>query len=83
MGKIGALLRREGLDRSNLQKWRKQREKGVLRGPEPKSRGRKPTRHPLEDKVAELEKKNARIQQRLKKAETIIGVQKKSPGCWD
>src|SRR5690625_1645995 len=82
-GEIGALLRREGLYSSNLQKWRQQREKGVLQGLEPKKRGRKPTRHPLEDKIAELEKKNDELQRRLKKAETIIDVQKKSPSCWD
>lgn len=77
-GELGALLRREGLYSSNLYTWRRQRDEGALEGLKPKKRGRKPTpRHPLEDKVARLERENARLQQRLKQAETIIDVQKK------
>lgn len=76
-GELGALLRREGLYASSLQTWRRQRDEGVLEGLKPKKRGRKETKNPLEARVAELEKENDRLQLQLKKAETIIDVQKK------
>ena len=41
-GQIGALLRREGLYTSHLDKWRDQRVQGTLAGLAPKKRGRKP-----------------------------------------
>ena len=77
-GSIGPLLRREGLYSSNLTTWRKQREKGLLWAMKPKKRGRKPKeKNPLAIKMARLEKENQRLKQQLKKAETIIEVQKK------
>ena len=77
-GSIGPLLRREGLYSSNLTTWRKQRNKGLLSAMKPKKRGRKPKeKNPLAIKVARLEKENRRLKQQLKKAETIIDVQKK------
>ena len=41
-GELGALLRREGLYASHLEKWRKQRERGALAGLGGQKRGRKP-----------------------------------------
>ena len=77
-GQIGALLRREGLYSSNLTTWRKQRAQGLLEAMTPKKRGRKrKPKNPLADRVAQLEKENRRLQDKLKKAETIIEVQKK------
>jgi len=77
-GQIGALLRREGLYSSNLTTWRRQKEKGLLQAMTPKKRGRKrKEKNPLANKVAQLERENRLLQQRLKKAETIIEVQKK------
>lgn len=77
-GQIGALLRREGLYSSNLSAWRKQREKGLLQAMTSKKRGRKcKGKNPLAKRVAQLEKENRRLQEKLKKAETIIEVQKK------
>ncbi len=77
-GKIGALLRREGLYASNLSFWRRQRDQGILKGITPKKRGRKTKeRNPLAHKVAELERENRKLQNKLKKAEIIIDVQKK------
>ena len=77
-GQMGALLRREGLYSSNLTTWRKQREEGLLNALSPKKRGRKEkAKNPLARRVAELERENARLQRKLKKAETIIEVQKK------
>ena len=75
---MGALLRREGLYSSNLTTWRKQRAQGILQAMAPKKRGRKlKQKNPLADRVAQLEKENRRLQDKLKKAETIIEVQKK------
>lgn len=77
-GQLGVLLRREGLYSSNLTTWRRQREKGVLKAMAPKKRGRKQKeKNPLAQKVAQLEKENRRLQQKLKKAELIIEAQKK------
>jgi transposase-like protein len=74
-GQIGALLRREGLYTSHLEKWRRQRARGVLAGLTPQQRGRKPD--PQAAEVARLRQENARLQARLQQAETIIEVQKK------
>ncbi len=77
-GEIGALMRREGLYASNLSFWRRQRDQGILKGITPKKRGRKTKeRNPLAHKVAELERENRKLQNKLKKAEIIIDVQKK------
>ena len=77
-GQMGALLRREGLYSSNLTTWRRQREDGQLQALSPKKRGRKrKPRNPLADRVAQLEKKNRRLEHELKQARTIIEVQKK------
>ena len=77
-GQMGALLRREGLYSSNLTTWRQQREKGILQAMAPKKRGRKQkVKNPLAKKIAQLEKENRRLQQKLKKADLIIEAQKK------
>ena len=72
-GQIGALLRREGLYSSHLSCWRQQREQGEL---VPLKRG-KAAADPAVKEVARLQRENARLQLRLKQAETIIAVQKK------
>jgi len=71
-GQIGALLRREGLYSSHLDKWRKQRAQGQLG---PQKRGRKADPQAVE--IARLRQEVARLQGRLQQAETIIEVQKK------
>jgi transposase-like protein len=77
-GDLGALLRREGLYSSHLTTWRRQREAGSLAGLSPKPRGRPAaSSSPLTRRVAELERDNARLTQRLQQAEAIIAVQKK------
>ena len=77
-GQRGALLRREGLYSSNLTTWRRQKDEGLLEALSPKKRGRKEKeKNPLAKKVTELERENERLRKRLKKAETIIDVQKK------
>ena|SRR6266545_6327866 len=74
-GQVGALLRREGLSSSHLEKWRRQRERGALAALTPQKPGRK-----VEVQAAELtrlQQENERLQARLQQAETIIAVQKK------
>lgn len=74
-GETGALLRREGLYSSHLTTWRQQRDAGQLQGLTPQKRGRKPDPHAAE--VARLKRENEQLQAQLKRAETIIDVQKK------
>jgi transposase len=74
-GQIGALLRREGLYSSNLINWRKQRAEGSLKGLSPKKRGPKPD--PVANENAALRRRIERLEAELKRAETIIEVQKK------
>ena len=74
-GEIGALLRREGIYSSYLSTWRKQRELGELDGLAPRKRGPKPDPQAIE--LARLRHENERLQERLRRAELIIDVQKK------
>lgn len=82
-GQIGALLRREGLYSSSLVTWRKQREDGTLTGLTPKRRGRKRQKDPLTEENERLRRENLRLQKKLRQAEVIIDVQKKSPRFWE
>ncbi len=72
-GSVAAILRREGLQRSQVSAWERQRAQAL----EPKKRGRKKTRNPEADELARLQREVERLQERLVKAETIIDVQKK------
>jgi transposase len=70
-GRIGALLRREGLYSSHLTAWRQQREQGTLG----QKGGRKPD--PQAAEIKRLQRENERLRTRLERAEHIIDVQKK------
>ncbi len=74
-GEIGALLRREGLYSSHLDKWRKLRERGALAGASSQKRGPKPDPQAVE--IARLQRENEQLRARLEQAEQIIEVQKK------
>jgi transposase len=77
-GQLGELLRREGLYSSHLSTWRQQRDGGILAGLTPKRRGRKAKpKNFLADEVAQLQRENQRLKERLRQAELIIDVQKK------
>lgn len=77
-GEIGALLRREGLYSSQLVEWRRARDSGALAGLAPRKRGpAAKVLHPLERKVAELERENARLQRRAEGAEGLVELQNK------
>jgi transposase-like protein len=71
-GEIGALLRREGLYSSQLTEWRRLRDQSMLGTGK---RGRKP--NPQARRIAELERENKKLKDRLEQAELIISVQKK------
>lgn len=76
-GEIEALLRREGIYSSLLAKWRKQLElhgSDALEGRKP---GRKPTLDAKDRRIAELEKRAARLEAKLSLAEKLIDLQKK------
>ena len=74
-GEIGILLRREGIYSSYLSTWRRQRELGELDGLSPQKRGPKPDLQAIE--MVKLRRENERLQERLRRAELIIDVQKK------
>ena len=77
-GQIGALLRREGLYSSNLTSWRRQRDQGQIGALSPKKRGLKPALDAaMARELTRLREQNQRLEQKLKKAELIIEVQKK------
>ncbi len=79
-GDVGAILRREGLYSSNVGRWRRQRDAGMLRGLAPAKPGPKsPPANPLKSDVERLERENARLCDRLTRAEAVIELQKKFP----
>ena len=76
-GDIEALLRREGLYSSLLASWRKQI---GLHGTEAlagRKRGRKPKKDAKDLRIAELEKRAARLEAKLSLSEKLIDLQKK------
>jgi len=74
----GELLRRHGLYTSHMSKWRAQRDQGALARLEPRAAGRPAQAcDPQQDALARLQRENARLQQELHKATTIIDIQKK------
>lgn len=77
-GMVGALLRREGLYYSHLCEWRRLRNNGTNTALATKKRGRKvKVADALATRVKELERDKQQLEERLRKAEIIIDVQKK------
>ena len=74
-GEVGTLLRREGLYSSHLVLWRRQREQAA--STQLKSRKRGPKAKAQDPRIKQLEREKARLERRLKRAETIIEIQKK------
>jgi transposase len=71
-GELGALLRREGLYSSIVQRWRRQLRESSL------SSSKKPTRQESpSQEIARLKRENERLAEKLRQAELIIDVQKK------
>jgi transposase len=71
-GTVAAMLRREGLYSSHLQKWRAEESR---RAQEARKRG--PKTNALAAEVRKLREENARLEKRLTKAGHIIDLQKK------
>ena len=69
-GELGALLRREGIYSSHLTTWRRERDRSQLTGLTPRKRG--PKVDEQAQRLAQLERENARLQAKLGKAELII-----------
>ena len=77
-GQIAALLRREGLYASHLGRWRQLRDNGFLVAAGERRRGRKPKpTDPSAKRVAQLERENRELLEKLRKAQIIIDFQKK------
>ena len=77
-GGIAALLRREGLYASRLTEWRHARERGELAGAtKPRGPAPKPTPDARDRRIAELERENAQMERRARRAEAMVEVQKK------
>lgn len=74
-GGVGELLRKEGLYSSHLTEWRKEARQGALKGLS-KKRGRK-GRSVESLELEQLRREKARLEEKLRKAELIIDVQKK------
>jgi transposase len=75
-GQIGAILRREGIYYTTLRLFQQQREKGLLDSPAAK-KSQDTQKETLEKQVAQLQRENRRLQDRLEKAEIVIDFQKK------
>jgi len=74
-GEISALLRREGLYSSVLQRWRRQlREESLASSKKSNTNGKLTPAQEL----ARLRRENERLKEKLRQAELIIDVQKKS-----
>src|ERR1019366_5643804 len=77
-GRIGAILRREGLYSSTLCDWRRQRDAGAFNALVPARRGPKVADpNPLAAELARSHKSNADLSRRLARAEAVIDIQKK------
>ena len=74
-GGVGALLRKEGVDTSQLADWRRQRDAGAQSALGQK-RGRKPVRDSRDEEISKLRVQVDRLEQKLEQASLIIEVQK-------
>lgn len=77
-GEVAALLRREGLYSSHLSTWRAQAEAGERLALSPKPVGRKAKFDAKDRRVAQLERENAKLTQRLVIAGHLLALQKKA-----
>jgi hypothetical protein len=77
-GKIGAIMRREGIYSSALTDWRRQRDAGAFEALSPVRRGPKVAApNPLAVEHAQLLREHKRLTLRLQRAEAVIAIQKK------
>lgn len=76
-GEIGQILRSEGLYSSQVSKWRKARDVGALKGLGKKDDGKQSKMQSSSSQLKALEKENAKLEKKLRTANTIIDFQKK------
>jgi transposase-like protein len=77
-GDVSAMLRREGLYTSHLTDWRKARERGDLAGAtKPRGPAPRPAPDARDRRIAELERENAKLDKRARRAEAMLALQKK------
>ena len=77
-GETEALLRREGLYSSHLSTWRKQLHAHGSEGMASRRRGRKRTRDAKDERITELEKRNAKLERELHITHVLLELQKKA-----
>jgi len=75
-GEQRALFRREGLQSSQIQRWRRQRAEGLL-SPLAAAEAHLPKRSAVAE-LARLRRENARLEKKLRQAEYVIELQKKA-----
>jgi len=75
-GEIGGLLRREGLFSSHLVTWRRERDRVARSGMSARKRG--PKARPVDPRVKQLERENAKLRRRLERVELMLEIQKKA-----
>lgn len=76
-GEIGALLRREGLYSSVVQRWRRQLREEPVSSSKRSSQSASATKPSAAKELAALRRENERLKEKLRQAELIIDVQKK------
>ena len=76
-GEIGALLRREGLYSSVVNRWRRQLQEEPLSSSKKSNGAASPAKPSVAKEYASLKRENERLKERLRQAELIIDVQKK------
>lgn len=77
-GELGALLRREGIYRSQLQTWHGQLEAQGEAGLANAPAGRKPVNGAKDRQIEALQREKAKLEQRLQVAEGLLELQKKA-----
>lgn len=77
-GAVEALLRREGIYSSLLSSWRLQLGVHGAAGLEARKPGRKPKLDAKDRRIAELTKRNAKLERKLELADKLIALQKKA-----
>ena len=83
-GEIGRILRREGIYHAQLSKWRRQRAQGIDHGLSEKARGVKgPSLKSLQDENRKLKRRQARLEEELRRARIIIDFQKKAAALFE
>ena len=76
-GAMAALLRREGIGRSLVARWRRQRDEAEEAALGPRKRGRKSVHNSMVDELERQRREIECLKTKLEKAELIIDVQKK------